>query len=100
MQKILIGIALAMGGLITYVDSRPSWDDTGVTAMALLAISGIFGFIRPKQPWIFALALGVWIPIFGFFRLQNLWTLLALALAFVGAYSGAALRKRYLPIQK
>src|SRR5512139_351729 len=29
MQKILLALAILMGLLIAYVDSRPTWDDTG-----------------------------------------------------------------------
>jgi hypothetical protein len=28
----LLGIALLLGFLITWVDSRPTWDDAGITA--------------------------------------------------------------------
>ena len=94
---ILFVIALAWGGLITYVDSRPTWDDTGVTVGTLLVISGMFGFVGPKQPWLWALALGVWIPLVGIIRTQNYPALLALIVAFAGAYGGMALRRWLLP---
>ena len=94
---ILFVIALAWGGLITYVDSRPTWDDTGVTVGTLLVISGMFGFVGPKQPWLWALALGVWIPLLGIVRTQNYSALLALIVAFAGAYGGMGLRRWLLP---
>jgi hypothetical protein len=43
MQTILLIVALALGALVTYVDTRPTWDDTGVTAAALLVMSGGLG---------------------------------------------------------
>ncbi len=100
MQKFLLGVAIAIGGLITYVNARPDFGDTAVTAVVLLVIAGVFGFLRPKFWWLFALALGIWIPILGFFRTQNLFTLLALVVAFVGAYGGSALRTRLTSLKK
>ena len=88
-----LGIALLLGGLITYVDTRPTWDDTGVTAAAILIASGLLGFLGPRRPWLWALAVGTWIPLLGILRSGNLGTLLALAVAFAGAYGGMALRK-------
>ena len=36
MNKVLLVVALTLGGLIGYVNWLPNWDDTGVTAAALL----------------------------------------------------------------
>ena len=99
MQKGILAIALVLGALITYVDSLPTWDDTGMTAGVLLITAGILGFLGPSRPWLWALALGMWIPLLGILRDQNYATLLALAVAFVGAYSGMAIRGRLLPIK-
>ena len=99
MQKALLAAALALGGLIGYIDSRPTWDDTGVTAAVLFFVAGVFGFLGPKRPWLWALALGIWIPILGFAWTQNHGTLLALVVAFFGAYGGSALRRVLFPIR-
>ncbi len=93
MQNVLLVIAVALGGLITYVDSRPSWNDTGVTAFAILVASGVLGFLGPKRPWLWALAIGLWIPLLGIIREQKFDSLIALTLAFVGAYVGKAVRR-------
>lgn len=93
MQRILLVVALGLGLAITYVDSRPNWDDTGVTAAAILVSCGLLGALGPKQPWLWALAVGLWIPLFGIVRAQNFGSLLALAIAFAGAYAGMALRR-------
>jgi len=92
MQKVLLVVALGLGGLVTYVDTRPTWDDTGVTAAALLVTSGVFGFLGPSRPWLWAIALGIWIPLIGIARTQNYSTLFALAVAFAGAYGGMVIR--------
>lgn len=93
MQKVLLAVALVLGGLVAYVDSRPTWDDTGVTAAALLVISGALGFLGPKRPWLWALALGIWIPLLGVVRTHNYGAMLALVAAFAGAYGGMAIRR-------
>ena len=99
MQKGLLAIALVLGGLITYVDKQPTWDDTGVTAGILLVTAGVLGFLGPSRPWLWALALGIWIPVLGLTRAQNYSTLLALAVAFVGAYSGMSIRGWLSPVK-
>jgi len=99
MQRVLLIVALALGAAVTYVDSRPTWDDTGVTAAALLAISGVLGFLGPKRPWLWALALGIWIPLLGVIRTQNYGAILALVVAFAGAYGGMAIRRWLLPVR-
>jgi hypothetical protein len=52
MSKVLLPIALGLGLLIAYVDSRPNWDDSGITALALLACSGLCGALEPNRPWL------------------------------------------------
>lgn len=99
MQRVLLAVALALGGLVTYVDGRPTWDDTGVTVAALLVFSGVLGFLGPNRPWLWALALGVWIPLLGVARTQNYWAMLALVVAFVGAYGGTAVRTSLSPVR-
>jgi hypothetical protein len=99
MQKILLTVALVFGGLVTYVDSRPGWDDTGVTAFAILAVCGVLGLLGPKRPWLWALAVGLWIPLLGIVRTRNYGSLLALLIAFAGAYAGTVIRKAVAPVR-
>lgn len=88
----LLLLAACCGAAIAYVDSRPSWDDTGVTAGAILLTSGVFAFLSPKQWWIWALATGIWVPVLAIAQSQNFGALLALAVGFVGAVLGATIR--------
>jgi len=97
MQKILLTVALVFGGLIAFVDSRPAWDDTGVTAAATLVACGVLGFVAPKRPWLWALAVGLWIPLLGIFWTHNYGSLLALLIPFAGAYAGMAIRQAAAP---
>ena len=88
MQKIFIVIAALSGLGITYVDSRPSWDDTGITASVILLVCGLIALLGFHRPWVLALAVGAWIPLYEIFVTRNLGSLIALIIAFVGAYAG------------
>ena len=99
MQKILLALAVLMGFLIAYVDSRPTWDDTGITAGTMLLSSGLLTLLGHWRPWLIALAIGLWTPLYeaylsGNFRLPGviLLPLFILLITFVGAYAGWAVR--------
>ena len=90
---LLLIVALGLGAGITYVDSRPNWDDTGIIAVGLVLIAAAFGFADPRRPWVWAVAVGVWIPLLSVLRTGNYGSLLVLLFAFAGAYGGMLLRK-------
>lgn len=75
---MLVPLKLALGFAIAYVDSSPGWDDTGVSAAAVLGVSGLFGLLYPPRPWLWGLAVGTWIPAFGIVREFNYASVLAL----------------------
>ena len=95
-NRLLFGAAVAIGLLIAYVDSRPHWDDAGITAFAMLGSAGILGLIAPRRAWLWALAVGIWIPAYAVARaasLGSLAMLVVLVFPFAGAYGAAALRR-------
>jgi len=95
LNRSLFVLATVVGLLIAYVDSRPTWDDTGITAFALLFSGAVFGVLGPQRPWLWALAIGVWIPLYAFVRAPTpgkLAMLLVLAFPLAGAYGGMVLR--------
>lgn len=98
MSRRLLAVALAVGALVAYVDSRPTWDDTGVTAGAVFVTCMMLGYLGPRRPWLWALAVGAWIPIIAIVQDKNYAAVLALAVAFAGAYAGMALRKVRPPV--
>src|SRR5438093_229940 len=83
---LLVPVSLAAGWAIAAVDSSPGWDDTGITGAALFGSALILGALRPDRAWLWALAIGIWVPALGIRQHQNYGTLLALAFAFAGAY--------------
>ena len=91
--KSLLGIAaVAMGLAIAWVDSRPHWDDTGISVGMIFLGCALLGALRPTRAWQWALSIGVWIPLWGVLLSHNYGTFLALIPAFLGAYIGAGVR--------
>jgi hypothetical protein len=92
MQKILLAIAVSAGLFFAYVDSRPTWDDTAITVGAVLLTSGLLALIGFQRPWLLALAVGLWIPLYEVTTMHVYASLVALVIAFIGAYVGWAVR--------
>jgi hypothetical protein len=86
---ILVPIGLAIGLAIALVDTSPGWDDTGISAAAVFAGSGLLAAVHPRRPWVWALAVGLWIPALNIASHHNYGSLIALIFAFAGAYAGA-----------
>jgi hypothetical protein len=91
-QKLLLVAAVFFGLFVSFVDSRPTWNDTGITVMALLIGSGVIGLLTEKRPWLFGLAIGVWLPLWYIIMKHDLTMLIVLAFPLVGVYVGWAVR--------
>jgi hypothetical protein len=98
-QKILFVLAILTGLFIAFVDSRPTWDDTGITAGAMLLSSGLFTLLGYRRPWLIALAIGLWTPLYETYLSHNirlpgviLFPLVVLLISTIGAYAGWAVR--------
>jgi len=92
MQNVLLVLGALAGLFFAYVDSRPTWDDTGVLAGAILLTCGLIALIGYRRPWLLALVVGAWIPLRGIFMNQNYSSLIALMIALIGAYGGWVVR--------
>jgi len=94
---LLLAAALAVGMAIAYVDTRPNWDDAGITAGSLLLSAGLLGLVGPQRPWLWALGIGMWIPLHNLAHAPSLGSLagslLILAFPMAGAYAGMAVRR-------
>jgi hypothetical protein len=88
MQNLLLAVAVLAGLFSAYVDSRPTWDDTGILAFGILIVSGLITLLGYRRPWVIALAVGIWIPLHDILLAHNYGSILALVFAFVGAYGG------------
>jgi len=91
--SIYFMIALLAGLAIAWMDSRPNWDDTGITVFLILAVAALFGFLTFEEPWLIALAVSIWIPIVEIGATPNYGALLSLLPGFAGAYLGYFIRK-------
>jgi hypothetical protein len=88
-------LATALGLGITWIDSRPVWDDSGISAL-MLAIAAFFcGYLAEKKPWLIALAICIWIPAISLFSKINYGSFLALIPGFTGAYAGYFLKTKF-----
>ncbi len=95
MPLLLFAVATLVGLGFAYVDSRPNFDDTGLLAFAIAIACAVFGFVAPRRAWLWALAVGGWIPLASILRGGPAGSVLALAFALAGAYFGAGCRKLY-----
>ena|SRR5436305_7538681 len=96
LNRILIVVAIVIGLGIAYVDSRPHFDDAGITAGLLVISAGLLGLIAPQRPWLWALAIGIWIPLHAMVQHPEpkaVIMLVLLAFPFAGAYAGMAVRR-------
>ena len=94
-DQLVLLAAVLMGIAIAYVDSRPAWDDTGFTAFALVMAGAVCGFVAPRRPWRWALAVGIWIFVFAIGRSVSpdaVMMLTVVLFSLSGAYAGAAIR--------
>jgi hypothetical protein len=82
-----------MGFIVAWIDSRPNWDDAGISAMLIFSFSILFGYLASQRPWIIALAVSIWIPLFSIISSHNYGGLLALIPGFTGAYIGLFIKK-------
>lgn len=92
MQNLLLGIALLAGLFSAYIDSRPTWDDTGILVGGLLLASGLLTLLGHRRPWLIALAVGIWIPMRQIYLTYDFKFLIILLIPFIGAYSGWLVR--------
>jgi len=78
---------------IGYLDSRPGWDDTGITAALLLLLAAVAAGLSGRRPWLWGLLVGAWVPFFEIGGPGGLASLAGLAIALVGAFGGYFLAK-------
>ena len=88
-------LTIFLGIIIGLSDLR---SDVQLTALLLLVFGFFAGYARPKYAWVWALLLGIWVPLAEFtalaiglklsYRPDILASAIALVPAFVGAYAG------------
>ena len=86
-------LALFFGVGIAWIDSRPTWDDAGVTVLMVLIAAFACGFIAVQKPWLFAVLVSIWIPMVGIIGSDTYSGLLVLVPGFIGAYTGSGFKQ-------
>jgi hypothetical protein len=84
------GILLCAGVAIAWMDTRPGWDDTAITACAIAIVAALGSAMR-VPPWLAAALVGG--PILAAEISGGPGVLLAVAFAAGGAYIGAFIRR-------
>jgi hypothetical protein len=87
----LVGFLLASG--IAYVDSRPTWDDTGVTAGALFVVAALLGAVQPRGFWFTGLVVGIPVLVANVVLHSNYGAAIAVIIGVAGAGVGALIGK-------
>jgi hypothetical protein len=90
---VSVSLTVVFGIAIACIDSRPNWDDSGISAFLIVISAAVCAFLAREKPWLIALAVAVCIPIYGILTTQNFGSLLALVIGFGGAYAGYLIRK-------
>jgi len=81
------------GIVISWIDSRPNWDDTALLVFMIFLAAFVFGFLAAKKFWAVAIAVSIWIPVFNIILKQNPESLIAFIPGFAGAWLGENLGK-------
>ncbi|MEZ0239507.1 MAG: hypothetical protein ACAH65_01800 [Chloroflexota bacterium] len=81
-------LALVGGIGIALMDSSPGFDDTGITAVGLLAVAALAAALDGRRPLLWAIAAGAWIPLFEIPAARSSAPFAALVFAGIGATVG------------
>ncbi len=89
----LVILSALVGLAIAWNDSQPGWDDTGITVFMILFAAAIFGFLAFEKPWLIALLVSIWIPLWAIISTHNYGGFIAVVPGFAGSYLGYYFRK-------
>jgi len=84
---LALGFCAFAGACVGWLDSRPHWDDTGVTVVVLLLLGIVGAALAPRSAWLVPLLLSIWLPVFEMGS-RNTGSLFALVPASLGALIG------------
>lgn len=85
--------AVAIGLAIGYVDSRPTWDNAGITVSLILLTSAMVAGLSGRRPWLWAMLIGVGVPVFETFGRGGPASFVALVVAALGSAIGYGLAR-------
>jgi len=89
---ILVILALLTGLIIGWIDTRPHWNDTGITVGLIFISSFILGLFAGRNAWILALIIGLCITSLNFLVSYRFDSAISLVISLAGAYAGVLLK--------
>ena len=92
-QPLLAVIAITLGLAIAWVDSRPGWDDAGITAVGLLTAGAVTAALSGHRPLLWAVLVGVWTPLLEIPASGEAASVIALGFALAGSLLGYGLAR-------
>lgn len=94
--RVAVGVVVgtAVGFTTGWLDSSPHWDDTGVTAGTVLLAAAALAYWQRRCPWLWALIVGVWVPVLALARNGDKGAFAALIFAAIGAGAGHLAARR------
>ncbi|MET1232390.1 MAG: hypothetical protein ABWY52_06030 [Candidatus Limnocylindrales bacterium] len=99
-RDALAVVAAITGGLaIAWIDSRPGWDDTAISAGLLLLAAGLAAALSGRRPGLWAALVGLPTPLVEIARGGDPAALAALAFAALGAAVGYSVGRVVAPGQ-
>lgn len=92
-EALLVPLACGAGLAIGYLNSRPGWDATGITAGLLILAAGVITALAGRRPWLWPILVGIWTPLLemGGGGAAAASSLAALAFAALGGLTGYAI---------
>jgi hypothetical protein len=84
-------LALVIGAVIGFIDSRPHWDDTGVTAAMVLLSAAVLAGIWPRLHWQLACCIAIPIVLFNLVTTGRVDAVVAIVIALIGSALGRAI---------
>lgn len=87
-QAALTAAAIALGVVIAAVDSRPTWDDSAITAAALVLAAATVAAIDGRRPWLWAALTGLPLPLIEVPATGSTAPAIALLFTAIGAAAG------------
>ncbi len=93
-DELLLATIAAVTGLgIAWLDSRPGNDATGVTVVLLLSAAFAVAAASGRRPWLWAILVGIWVPLFELGGSSGPASLAALVVSIIGAAAGYVLAR-------
>ncbi len=92
-ELALVPLAALAGIVIASIDSRPTWDDSGVTAILLVVAAFVSAAAAGRRPWLWTILVGVWTPVFEIPVSGRFDSAAALFVTAIGALAGSVLAR-------